>query len=499
MNILLVSREFPPETAFGGIATFVQLLARGLTAAGHSVVVLSQTFGAEREEQDELEPRVRVLRLAVPRLGPLDPARLSLHLFAELFAQRVARAAADLYRSFPFDLIETPDHLAEGLHCLPFAQARGIPVVTRLYSPWSLLAEMGLHLPGAGDAATRAALRSMEERLLRQSDALTAPSRDLARRVAAHFHLHADITFIPNPVDTARFHPPPPDPAAPSSPAGAPLALLFVGRLEDRKGCQDLPAVWEALRPWHAHIGLTVLGPDTPNTGRSDQTGRSMLAQLLTDFTRRGFGPALRNRHAANGTTAAPPGVAGPAAPDPDRRPAAGCLELTPRVPLADLARVYRAHDLLLAPSRYDNSPYTVIEAMASGLAVVATDAGGSAEYLGPVPDAPRALSTLSTPPTPPNPRSTPIGPGGFRPAVGGRLVRPGDIAGMVAAIRSLLALDRVPDPAASTPPLDPALPAFLALRRAGRERILALCDPAEVVRRTLELYDRARARKQIF
>ena len=41
MRICLISREYPPETGFGGIATFTKHLAHGLKNLGHDVVVIA--------------------------------------------------------------------------------------------------------------------------------------------------------------------------------------------------------------------------------------------------------------------------------------------------------------------------------------------------------------------------------------------------------------------------------------------------------------------------
>ncbi|HMP52891.1 MAG TPA: glycogen/starch synthase, partial [Candidatus Melainabacteria bacterium] len=41
MRICLISREYPPETGFGGIATFTRHLAHGLKEIGHEVEVVS--------------------------------------------------------------------------------------------------------------------------------------------------------------------------------------------------------------------------------------------------------------------------------------------------------------------------------------------------------------------------------------------------------------------------------------------------------------------------
>ena len=51
------------------------------------------------------------------------------------------------------------------------------------------------------------------------------------------------------------------------------------------------------------------------------------------------------------------------------------------RVPHQATPEWYRAADVFVLPSEFDNSPNVVLEAMASGLPVVATDVGGLAEY----------------------------------------------------------------------------------------------------------------------
>jgi len=47
-----------------------------------------------------------------------------------------------------------------------------------------------------------------------------------------------------------------------------------------------------------------------------------------------------------------------------------------------DLPQWYRTADLLVIPSDFDNSPSVAIEAMASGLPIVATDVGGVSEFV---------------------------------------------------------------------------------------------------------------------
>jgi glycosyltransferase involved in cell wall biosynthesis len=54
------------------------------------------------------------------------------------------------------------------------------------------------------------------------------------------------------------------------------------------------------------------------------------------------------------------------------------------RVDHADVPAWYRAADLFVLPSEFDNSPNVVLEAMATGIPVVSTDVGGLRQYIEP-------------------------------------------------------------------------------------------------------------------
>jgi glycosyltransferase involved in cell wall biosynthesis len=77
-------------------------------------------------------------------------------------------------------------------------------------------------------------------------------------------------------------------------------------------------------------------------------------------------------------------------------RSLARAVELRGEVPPEELARWYGACDLLLLTSRREGRPNVVLEALVSGRPVLATDAGGTAEVLGPL--APRMLARTREP-----------------------------------------------------------------------------------------------------
>ncbi len=111
----------------------------------------------------------------------------------------------------------------------------------------------------------------------------------------------------------------------------------------------------------------------------------------------------------------------------PPRPLANGELRFEPyRSDRDDVAAFYRAADLYLHAAKADTFPTTVLEALASGLPVVATAVGGIPEQVGSLAGAPGAWSGEA------------VG----RDTATGVLVAPGDAAGMAAAATSLLTDD---------------------------------------------------------
>lgn len=156
---------------------------------------------------------------------------------------------------------------------------------------------------------------------LRRAAALIVPSRFLLE-IFARFGIRADV--VPNIVDLARFRP---------NPSHVPGHHAIVTRnLED---IYDIPTALRAfaqVRRSHPDATLTIAG-----------SGPGL--------------PALRSLAAELGVAAA--------------------VRFTGRLDNERVADLYRDADLLLNPSTVDNMPISLLEAMASGVAIVSTDVGG--------------------------------------------------------------------------------------------------------------------------
>lgn len=130
MRICLISRQFPQDTAWNGLATFVHDLALGLQEIGHEVVVISlsdngidQCVGSEK---------ITVHRVAWKNL--LNEQQMLLTLMPhthDILKPVIAiwQRFCELNEAQPFDVVETSELFAGGLFV---GLAKAAPLVVRL-------------------------------------------------------------------------------------------------------------------------------------------------------------------------------------------------------------------------------------------------------------------------------------------------------------------------------------------------------------------------------
>ncbi len=333
LNLCIISREFPPETAFGGIAIFSLDLAKMMRAHGHAVTVISQTLS----NQDYLE---HVDGIPVYRCRTEYPFLPAWHHVLWFFVVKynffIWRTLLRLHREQPFDLIDVPDHLAEGM----FPSIMGnIPVVTRLHTPFSVIVDLKLN--NYRKDLGYFLIKFFERLALTRSDALISPSDSLVKKCRKHLKISHHIDVVGYQIDTSMFKP-----ADKHRVNNGQIKILFVGRLEHRKGIHTIAEAFPIVRQAIPNAHLTMIGADTPNL-KGFASAR--------DFLKRRFLQAS----------------------------CADAVSFRDPVPLSELAEVFHECDIVWVPSLYDNFPLVCLEAMASGKAVVASDAGGIGESFG--------------------------------------------------------------------------------------------------------------------
>jgi glycosyltransferase involved in cell wall biosynthesis len=226
------------------------------------------------------------------------------------------------------DIVHTQDRRAL-LLCGAAARAAG----ARLVHTYHGLPEELVGLPGRPQARpTGPRLRGAWllhghlrlEALLAGLGSLVVPSHAMAGFLAAHGFPPGRIHVLPSRIDIRRWEPAPPH---------RPLRLATVARLERHKGVDVLIDACARLADRATPVHLDVYGDGSLRADLERRTSRHRV-----DATFHGHDPSVRDR----------------------------LLEA----------------DLFVLPSRGENLPITILEAMAIGLPVVATRVGGIAELV---------------------------------------------------------------------------------------------------------------------
>ena len=348
LKICLLSPEDPAED-IGGVGRQAAQTAAALAARGHEVHVLTSTAG---EGRVEFEGGVWRHQVAVTdrRVPGLDGLAMSMDLYA---AAAKYHEVLRLHERAPVDLVVAPLWKAEGLICLldhRFATA------TRLVTPMKTIAAMH---PSFATSHRVEGLIRLEAAVLRESRHVLAASRAIVAEVEARYGpLDARVELVPLGTADRAYERPGDDAGAEGQARSSPLAegapeaqdgsveVLFVGRLERRKGVDVLLDAARQLLGEYPNVSFTLAGPDTPNT-ELGETYREA-------FRRRSDGASdLRDR-----------------------------VRFLGAVRDEELWELYRRADVFCAPSRYESFGNVLIEAMMFGKPVVACRTGGMPEVI---------------------------------------------------------------------------------------------------------------------
>ena len=262
MRICLVSQEYPPETAKGGLGTQTFLKAQGLAALGHEVQVVSRSpDGAQTERMDG---PVRLTR--VPGFDTRLPLATEVADWLTYSAE-VAVAVATLHARQAFDLVDFPEWAAEGyVHLLNRSEWNRVPTVVHLHGPLVMFAHT-LSWPALDSEFFRTGT-AMESACLRLADAVFSSSQCSADWCARHYVLDRQrIPVIHAGVDTCLFAPR----AVPK--AGRPT-VIFAGKLARNKGVFELLEACAALRSEFPDLHLRLLGRANHRSDRNSRRWR---------------------------------------------------------------------------------------------------------------------------------------------------------------------------------------------------------------------------------
>jgi glycosyltransferase involved in cell wall biosynthesis len=320
----------------GGAESSAERLARYLHGIGLNVRVLTKRIGRDLPDEQILGG------VPVERIGPYGERSAS-----GKWQVSPAAAAWLLRHRRDHDVVCAVDYRGVGFAALIARAFTGRPVVLQAQTTGVLsgdnidpiLARWGVSAHGAP-----ARLIKMPARLMYGGgDAFACISHDIERETLASGIPRERVHFLPNAVDFTRFRSATDgERAALRRERGIPedvLVCLFVGRLSREKGLMELIEAWNLLQP--ANALLLVAGPD--------MTGHPW-----------DVGVAARDFVARHNLTASTRFLGS----------------------IADVAPLLRVADIVVQPSHFEALGLSAIEALASGVPVVASAVGGLLDFV---------------------------------------------------------------------------------------------------------------------
>ncbi|AXA84714.1 hypothetical protein DCD74_08450 [Lysobacter oculi] len=338
LNVVLVSKDFPPEHG-GGVATFMKDLAEALAAEGNFVHVITQSSDINRVD---FENGVWVHRMLVAEHElPPEAARLGVPQHIWNWSATALVEARRIATHREIDVVEAPIWDCEGI---AFIVEKRWPLVVSLQTTLSFW--LDTHQTQRDDEnwmnSFGRPMLALEQYVMQGADMVRSISAAIRQEIEHRYDFKFDdenVSLLPLGM---------PDVQRGKNPSrrkeSAPPKVLFVGRLEARKGIDVLLEAATHLERQGVAFQLDVVGDDT----------------LVKDC-----GGTYRADFDAH-------------APDSLKKK----VSFAGRVSAQGLLDAYADCDIFVAPSRFESFGLVFLEAMRVEKPVIGTCAGGMPEII---------------------------------------------------------------------------------------------------------------------
>ncbi|MCK4885392.1 glycosyltransferase family 4 protein [Candidatus Bathyarchaeota archaeon] len=331
MNVCFVTPEYFPIS--GGTGAYVYYLSHNLQKLGHNVHVVAR----DNHESEKVVNGIEV--------HYIKGAGNALTKYWR-FARSASKKIEELNKQNGFDVIHAnlplvpsfsiPKDASKALVCAVHSTWKGEAIVTKRDNPKNLNPNEKSML------RYNFLLRSYEKKLMKRSDALIAVSKYTVDELTELYGIdEKKIHVIYNGVDVQKFKPRP-DRAELRREFGLEdknKIVLFVGRLYHRKGLEILLRSIPPVLQEFSDVKFVISGKGFKE---KEESLRNLAKQLDIEdhVTFMGY------------------------------------------VPDEKLPNLYSTSDIFVLPAIYENFPFAILEAQATGLPVISTKVGGIPEFL---------------------------------------------------------------------------------------------------------------------
>ena len=325
MNILFLSSDYPPYLN-GGVGTYTHQLAKHLARRNHGAFVITE---AHETPCEYVEDGIRVWRVRPEKIAWFNELRKQIPKLVNRFeySKAVAQQLKQIVKRYSIDAVESCESRAEGFWYYLFHQRPKLFI--KLHTPDGVIFDLNQEPP----SLDLNLILKLEEWWLRKAHTLIGLTRAMTQRVGKLYQLKTEtIPKVGVPVDTDFFLP------NPDLRSKASLQVLYVGRLEFRKGIHVLLRALPRILKEIPDVQFRLIGRDC------------------------GMKPFLEKRLM-----------------DPKYRQNIRWQEFVSR---EELREAYQQSHISVVPSLWENHPAVCLEGMSSGCAVVASGVGGIPEII---------------------------------------------------------------------------------------------------------------------
>lgn len=308
MHIAFLSTEYPHATLppAGGIGSFVKSMAYALTAQQHLVTVF--LIGNQLNDKIWNDGAVKIIQIGTPEKNKFS------FLFNRL---KIAHVIKQNVLSLQIDLLECPDW--EGWHA--FVKVK-IPIITRIHGSVSYFN----HLENKQRSRM---MYFLEKRAFMRSDAIIAVSNFAGQLTEQLFLTGKSYKVIYNGVDMQKFKPV-------TSVQRGEGTILYFGSLMRKKGCLEIPFIFNEVVARRPNSRLVLAGKDTID---------HLSSLSVWEMMQKEFSPVALTR-----------------------------VKYTSAVPYQEMQQLIAESEVCIFPSYAETFGLTTIESMAMEKAVVVSD-----------------------------------------------------------------------------------------------------------------------------
>ena len=344
MRIVIATPVYYPMT--NGVAMFSYNLARGLAARGNEVLVItpSQTKLEHTESQDKVT--VAYLKSSTIKVYPdqIHPAEREKKIFykhglkASILPSRQIKKILD---DFKPEVVHVQGSDPIGLATVAYAKKNHIPVVATEHNQPEVLTEP-LHIPKVVRKPVNKALSAYFRKRQAKSDYATMPTQLAIDNLTHGKKTKMPIEAVSNGVDLRAFKPGKPDETIYNRygiPRDVPI-LLYVGRVDPEKKIGVVLSAFTKFLDKH----------------KLDNLSKTLLLVV---------GDGVDKKRLEN---------------EAKRLGIENSVRFLGKIMAPELYDIYRLGDVFVTASEIETQGIVLIEAAASGLPLIAVDAGAVAE-----------------------------------------------------------------------------------------------------------------------